>query len=546
MIQPRRDGVLISALRPITWWQGLGWFVAISLTVLHAWMLHRYAVDFPFQDDFSQLLAAPGVLASFPTWREKLGYLLALSVEHRIVTLRVTAILQSWLPGGLDFRGLIYFGNLLCVAVGLLVISRAPAAQRAWLAVLAALLLFSPTHFNAQYWATGVLAHVTVMAYAFGAIFCLERRGTAWDVTATILALCAALTVANGLMVFPVGTVWLWLGGRRRAALFWAVMTLLLFATYFIGYEAPTFRPPMLPVLLQPVRLFTLYLSTLGSLGERFHLSVLLGALMVVAWGWLLIMRRGHDISPVLVAWIGFLALSSAAITAGRAPLGEEALLISRYRVYSATALLVTTVALGQRLGEHGMRWIFPPILVCAALWFWHGWESNIGFLGDIAAKQRNALDHYLLNGHGVYYQIPVQGYGDFLLRRAKAMGDFLPESSPPAPPMIERGEAPRTAPVPQLQPDPPYVDADAISVSGLILANEPQASLWLQSEGRLYWGELKTQRLFRAPGDSDWLVFWNTLPLRGIAPGRYRLGYALGEDSRAEVQWSDVRLDIR
>jgi hypothetical protein len=45
---------------------------------------------------------------------------------------------------------------------------------------------------------------------------------------------------------------------------------------------------------------------------------------------------------------------------------------------------------------------------------------------------------------------------------------------------------------------------------------------------------------------DTDWVIFWNTLPLRGIVPGHYRAGYALGEDPRAEVQWSDVWLDVR
>jgi hypothetical protein len=533
-------------LRPIDWWHGLGWLVAASLAMLHAWMLHRYAVDFPSQDDFVQVLAAPGYFHVYPTWREKIADLFSLSVEHRIVTMRLTAIVQSWLPGGLDFRGLIYFGNLLCVAAGALVIWRAPAAHRGWVAVLAALLLFSPTSASTQYWVTGVLAHVAVIAYAFGALFCLTRRGIAWDVTAVLLGLCAALTVANGLMVLPAGTVLLWLSGRRRAAAIWAVMTLAFFATYFIGYEAPANRPPMLLLLQRPFRLFVLYLSALGSMGERFDLSVLLGALMVAVWGWLLIRQRGKGVSPVLLAWMAFLALSAAAITVGRAPLGDEALLISRYHVYSESATLLTAVATIQRLGARGARWILPPMLVCAALWFWQGWEAYVGLIGDMATKQRNGLDHYLLNGHGIYYEFPPQGFGDSMLRRAKELGHFLPvPQSLPAPPMVASDQAPHVAPLPQLQAAPPYADADAVSVRGLILANERRAALWLKDKGQQYWGPLKTQRLFRALDDSDWVIFWNTLPLRGIVPGHYRLGYAIGEDPRAEVQWSDVWIDV-
>ena len=529
------------------WWYTLGWLVAASLGTLHAWMLHRYAVDFPFQDDFAQVLAPPGYFQLYPTWREKIADLFSLSVEHRIVTMRLSAIVQTWLPGGLDFRGLIYFGNLLCVATGLLVIWRGLSVHRAWLAALAALLLFSPTNFSAQYWVTGVLAHVAVIAYAFGALFCLTRRGVLWDIAAVLLALCAALTVANGLMVLPVGTLFLWVLGRRRAAALWAVMTVALFATYFIGYEAPANRPPMLLVLQRPFRLVVLYLSALGSMGERFDLSVLLGAFMVAVWGWLLVARRGADVPPVLIAWMGFLALSAAAVTVGRAPLGEGALLISRYRVYSEIAMLVTVVAAMRCVGARGARWILPPMLACATLWFWQGWETNVRWIGHVAIQQRNGLDHYLLNGHGVYSVIPPQDFGDFMLNRAKELGYFLPRpQSPPASSMVARDEAPHAAPLPQLEADPPYADADAVSVRGLIMANELHAALWLKGEARQYWGPLKTQRLFRALDNSDWVIFWNTLPLRGIVPGHYRVGYALGEDQRAEVQWSGVWLDVR
>jgi hypothetical protein len=52
-----------------------------------------------------QLLAAPGYFHVYPTWREKIADLFSLSVEHRIVTMRLTAIVHSWLPGGLDFAG---------------------------------------------------------------------------------------------------------------------------------------------------------------------------------------------------------------------------------------------------------------------------------------------------------------------------------------------------------------------------------------------------------------------------------------------------------
>lgn len=533
-------------LRFVAGWSIFAWLFAVMLASMHAWMLHRYSVNFPLQDDFVQVLAAPGYLQTYPTWHERIAYLFSLSVEHRIVTMRVAAIVQSWLPGGLDFRGLIYFGNMLGVAAALLVVGHAPAAQRGVLAAVAALLLFSPSNFVAQYWVTGVLQHTAVIAYAFGALACLNRRGLGWSVAALFLGVCAALTTANGLMVLPVGTALLWLRARPRAALLWAALTLLFFATYFIGYDAPADRPSMLELARQSLRLAANYLATLGSLGERPVAATLVGALLVCVWSWLLIVRRGEGVAPVLGAWMAFLALSAAAITAGRASLGEEALLISRYRVYSGFALLVSVVALVPRLGPNATRRLLPALMLCAMLWFWHGWETNMPSLGDLAARQRNSLDHYLLNGHGIYVDFPPQDFGDFMLRRAAELGYFNPKSRSPNPAqLVASAEEPHAASLPQLQIMPPYVDADGVSVRGLIYNCEMRAALWLEGDGRRYWGPLQTQRLYRAPGRADTVIFWNTLPLRGVAPGHYRLGYALGWGAQAEVQWSEVWVDI-
>src|SRR5258708_24499525 len=65
-------------LKITAWWYALGWLIAASLGTLHAWMLHRYAVDFPLQDDVVQVLAAPGSFQVYPPWREQLAGLLAL------------------------------------------------------------------------------------------------------------------------------------------------------------------------------------------------------------------------------------------------------------------------------------------------------------------------------------------------------------------------------------------------------------------------------------------------------------------------------------
>jgi len=259
----RSAGALTLNERIVVPWRSLGWLLAAALATVHVWMLYRFAVDFPFQDDFTQVLAVPGAVAHRAALLDKIAYLFSSSVEHRIATLRVIALVQGTLLGGLNFRGLIYFGNALAAAAGLLLLLQAPASQRAWLAPLITALLFSPTNFVAQYWTTAALAHFGVIAYALGAHCCLARGGLARSASGLLLGLAAAFTLANGLMVFPVGTVMLWASGRIRAASIWMLLTFVLFGLYFFGYES-TGGESRFDALEHPFRLAVAYLCALA------------------------------------------------------------------------------------------------------------------------------------------------------------------------------------------------------------------------------------------------------------------------------------------
>ncbi|HEY7945482.1 MAG TPA: hypothetical protein VIH15_13340, partial [Casimicrobiaceae bacterium] len=221
----------------------LGWLLAAVLALVHAWSLHRYAVNFPFQDDFTQFVAVPDHVEQLPTLREKIAYLFSSSGDHRVVTLRLAALIQARFLGGLDFKILVYFGNLLCAVTGLLVLSRAEPSRRAFLAPLFAALLFSPTNYIAQFWASAALQHLSLIAYGFGALYCLYRTGVAWEVGGLFLGMCAFMTGANGLAVLPVGAVLLYVRGRRHAAALWVLLTFVICSLYFIGHHSPVGRP---------------------------------------------------------------------------------------------------------------------------------------------------------------------------------------------------------------------------------------------------------------------------------------------------------------
>lgn len=524
----------------------LGWLVAASLLLVHVWMLNRYSVNFPFQDDFTQFVAVPNHIAQLPTWREKIAYLFSSSGDHRVVTLRLAALVQTGFLGGLDFKMLTFFANLLCTITGLLVLSCGAPSLRAFLAPLAAGLLLSPTNYIAQFWASAGLQHLGLIAYAFGALYCLSRSGVAWEAAGLVLGLCAVLTGANGLLVLPVGAALLYARDRHHTAAFWAVLTLVICPLYFIGHQPPPGHPLILDGLTHPFRLLVSCLATLGSMLARFEVSAMLGLALVMAWIWLIASRRSRPNSPLLVAWMAFLVACAGTIAVGRALLGDDEVVNSRYRIYSELSVLITIIALTYRMGSRKVSWLLSIMLALVAMWSWKNWEDYLPHVADLATRQRNAIGHYALTGHGDYGEWPPQDAADLLLNRAHDLGAYSIGKVDQSGRLIESARSLLAAGRPALWSTPPFVYANAISVRGQTWMSKRDVTLWLQDDAHRYRGPMHTQRVFNEIVGQGRLVFWNTFPLQGVASGHYRVGYALGDETRPDVVWTDDWIDLK
>src|SRR5690349_19865389 len=156
--------------------RALCWIASALLLAAYACVFTRYAVDFPRVDDYSQLLAVPYYVSLEPTAADALAYLLSLSVEHRIATLRLAALAQARYLGGLDFIALMALGAVVLALGVAVVVMQAPRAHRAWVALVAVALFVSPVHYEAQYWATGALQHEGVLGLALVALWLVARH----------------------------------------------------------------------------------------------------------------------------------------------------------------------------------------------------------------------------------------------------------------------------------------------------------------------------------------------------------------------------------
>lgn len=520
--------------------QTLAWAATALLLAVHVVRLACFAVDWPFQDDFTQILAVSGYLAQMPTLAERLAYLFSLSVEHRIVTLRLAGWLGSLAPGGLDFRLLIGVGNAFALAAGAGLVALFAPPQRPFAALAAALLLTSVTHYGAQYWATGALQHFGIGAYAMAALFAFDRGRVVLAAAAT---LAAAFTAANGLMLMPSIVLLSVLRGRRREAMLLTVLGVVLFALYFIGYETPAGRTPIGELLREPLRLVAFGLASLGGLGDAFGPSLAIGAAIALAWLVLVATGAWRRVPPVVLAAMLFFALTCAAIALGRAALGTQAATISRYRFYSAASILLTLAAVLPLLKPSPRAIAMTVAVALAAAVHVLGGIRSTHYMAEHSALQRASRDHYAASGQGYYRDFPPQDFGDFLLRRARDAGTY-DGARLAMPPKAVAGGMPPAGAQPQVLSNHTRVDARVLSVVGMLGGRHRAATLWLDDQRAAFRAELAAVRCTGPQWVAPITIFRGTVDIGAIPAGRYRVGYDAG--ARSGVAWTDGWIEVR
>ena len=514
------------AARSRRWLDAACWTATLALLLIFVRLLWRHGVDWPLHDDFTQILAIPGYLVQLDA-RGKVGLLFELSPEHRIATLRIAGWLFAQLPGGLDFRWLIALGNAMLLATGAYVAGWAPRALRAAIAVLAALLLTSVTHYGAQFWATGALQHFGVSFYALTALAFLAgvRPRHAF---AAAFALLAAFTSANGLLAFAAAALLLALRGRQRAAAAWLAAGVILCAAYFVGYETPPGRPGILRLVGDdPVALASFVLGTCGAIAHAFPASMILGALVVAAWVAIIATGAWRRIPPALAGAALFGALSCAMIAVGRANLGVEAVGLSRYRVYSASLVLSTIVAVAWVAPRARALWLVGGSTVGAALLYVLALPVFMPYLVELSMSQRALRDHFAATGHARYDGYSDE-FGDFTLHRAEDIGAYRgTQKAQPArsftPGMPDRGVLSEPLRFDVLE------TTRIFSVSGWIAGAHRDVDVWLEGGGRAYRARIGSSRFWRGPTRAPGTGFHGTVRTEGVAPGRYRLGFGDG-----------------
>lgn len=330
---------------------GLVAVVMLWPIVRYGQVVWQYALNIPLQDDFDAGLEFIDKYAFQPhTFFEKLSLIFSQHNEHRIVLDRLAFITNYNLTGQLNFRQLMFFGNLAipCLFAALLTLSfRHEKGIRRWFFWLPlAFLLFQLVYWELTIWGMASIQNFYVLTFVCASLTALYYGPSrpVWFGVALLMAVAATYTSSNGLLVFFAGAIGLTITKRYRQLAIWAGVGLVAIGLYLWGYTRPGHHPPLLGTLLTAPGQFMDYLFTLmgNSLSATPEGAARAGKWLVAALvgtlAYTLYKRRLVSLLPV---WsiIGFLVATSLLITAGRAGFGIGQALSSRYTILSVVML---------------------------------------------------------------------------------------------------------------------------------------------------------------------------------------------------------------
>lgn len=358
---------------------GLVW---LSMLLVALGCVVRYGRNAPLSEDWTAVPALTGNETSFPMW------LWSQNNEHRLPLPRLIHLASLEISGG-DFRAGMVLNIVLLAALAaacILVARRLRGGQTTYTDAFFPLLLLHLGNWENLLWSWQLQFVVSVVLITTLVLVLVKREGALSPRASILAGVALALlpfTGASGLVLVPFFAVWLsyefLIRWRSRPSdgvwhawflLGCCVLSVLVCALYFLGYERPTWNPPSGGLLATLKTTTGLLVMGLGpgvrrswEFSTAFVGAVLLGAAGVT----IMAVRRAdrtqrHRTFGVLVAFLALGALGLA-MGWGRSGLVPTAGLPQRYVLLAAPMLILVYFAWELYGAASLRRWVHAGIM---------------------------------------------------------------------------------------------------------------------------------------------------------------------------------------
>lgn len=361
------------------------------------YLVNIYAVNFPYQDDYNAILE---FLTKFDqaNFGDKLGLLFSQHNDHRIFHSRVVYVLQHALMGKINFRGLIFLGNLQLLAIfGLLVSFIKRALPNSWRVVscIVALVIFDPSSYeNADFAMSGLQNYGVIMLFLL-TLFYFGKKGNLNLIVALLFQIICIYSSGNGLVAQFFVLAYLVLSSEKRKAIIAGISYVIFTPLYFINYvKAVPAGAVKSEFSLLTVGKFFIHMT--GS-HFGFEQSIAAGFILLglLVWFFPLVPKfKLKENTTVLICILGFVFASMGITSLFRSSteMGELGSYQSRYLIYAHLLCTITLVFMAIKL--EGKK-IFWPALGVALVVFGVAYKSNYQYGEACLNMTKSRLEYY-------------------------------------------------------------------------------------------------------------------------------------------------------
>jgi hypothetical protein len=278
--------------------------------------------------------------------------------------------------------------------------------------IVASALLFSPIQQENWLWGAQMMLFLPALFLTTWLRQSASPRFVIWGAT---LAILATFSFANGFLLWPALFAAVEPEQRRKAALPWTGAFAVTLAIYLFQFERVASSPSYTAILSQPLAAAQYFLSFLGNPLASGNLSraTIAGVILLVALVFL----------PKQKPWLilaGYALASAGLATVGRAALGPQQALDSRYGAFAVWfGIAVLAMAWEARSAWRGC--LISAVVIAHGFSFWHGVQS-MHYRALAARYQRACLTFvHALPGGDCVANYPVWS-ADFLRQASEPL----------------------------------------------------------------------------------------------------------------------------
>jgi hypothetical protein len=323
------------------------WALSAMFLSMYFWVVYQNTVNVPECDDF-YLIAFMSDFVQSSSLSEKFGLIFPQHGTHRLLPARIILVIYYWITGTINFSAGIVIANIFLLGVGILFgLYFKHKKELPLFILLMVLLLFNGQNFESSTWAMVGLCNIGALLFMMLSIFLVLRKSKTQFALGLAATAIAIFSNGNAFLLLPVLSLALWLQKERKRMVYFAAITAVLVAYYFLTY-GNAIKPDEASYAELFAHAHMLVINFFNFVGNNLWVSASLkivpfiaGAFICFTYG-LAVYKKYYKENMVWFSLFTFMLLTAAAVALNRAD--SNGMGDARLRIYGSVFTVLTAM----------------------------------------------------------------------------------------------------------------------------------------------------------------------------------------------------------